>query len=310
MTTLASYAEVEVCVCTFKRASLTETLISLGEQIMPTGVQLSVLVLDNDAVPSAKETVERFAESTELRTRYVHCPGGNISIARNAALEHSHARYLAFLDDDETASPMWVSNLFGRMHATGADVILGPVRAIYEAKASKWMKLLDIHSTEPVLVAGQYQTGYSCNVLVDQHSPALAGMQFDLSLGRSGGEDTWFFSQVFRRGGRIGYASDAVVYEKVPSARATFSWLATRRFRMGQSHGLSLTARSNMRSRFGGILTATAKIGFCAATAILASLSPARRNGAVLRGCLHAGVLSSHLGMRQIELYGTTEVAQ
>ena len=293
---------VEVCVCTYRGALLDATLRSLARQKMPEGAILSILVIDNDNMSSAEPRVRSFAEISDIPVRYVHCPAGNISVARNGALDNCRGRYLAFIDDDEVASPDWIASLVETIRSTNADVVLGPVDAVYSPGAPAWMRRLDTHSTRPVEVEGVIRTGYTCNVLFDLASPAVAGLRFDPGLGRSGGEDTAFFSEVFARGGRFVHARQALVTETVPPERASLLWLARRRFRAGQTHGRLAAGRS----RAAGIVLALAKIAYCGASALAGILSSERRNAALLRGCLHIGTLSGLVGMKPIELYGST----
>ncbi len=168
---------IEICICTFRRPSLIETLQSLEGS--KAEIPVSILVVDNDDTASAKPVVDRFAARSDLGVSYVHCPGANISIARNGALAHARARYLAFLDDDETAGPKWVDRLMRLMSKTSAAVVLGPVQAVYEPNAPNWMKRANIHATRPVFVEEQIKTGYSCNVLIDRGKSVFDGLTFD-----------------------------------------------------------------------------------------------------------------------------------
>ena len=94
----------------------------------------------------------------------------------------------------------------------------------------------DFHSTLPVWVGDEIRTGYTCNVLLRLASPHVAGRRFNLALGRTGGEDTEFFSHMHADGGKIAFAERAYVYEPVTESRADLGWLAKRRFRFGQTH--------------------------------------------------------------------------
>uniref|UniRef100_UPI00396CC6AB glycosyltransferase n=1 Tax=Paracoccus sp. TaxID=267 RepID=UPI00396CC6AB len=226
---------ISVCICTFRRSSVAETLLSLGELILPPETRIEVVVADNDREPSARETVEAAARKIEWPVHYVHAPAANISVARNACLDSAQGEMCAFIDDDETATPVWLSRLVAVMQRDAADAVLGPVRAVYAEGTPSWMRDHDFHSTYPVVVKGTIRTGYTCNVLIDRRSQALRGLSFDLSRGRSGGEDTEFFTRLHLAGGRISYADDAWVEEPVPSNRARFKWLAARRYRMGQT---------------------------------------------------------------------------
>lgn len=301
---------VDIAVCTFRREALAETLASLARLIVPPGVRLRVIVADNDAEPSAHARVEAAAAHLSMDVLYVHCPAGNISIARNACLDQADADFIAFVDDDETVEPHWLDRLLAEAAKNEADVVLGPVRALYRADAPGWMRQGDFHATRPVWVKGEIRTGYTCNVLMRLAAPALAARRFDLSLGRSGGEDTAFFDQVHQAGGRIAFASDAWVNEPVPSSRASFTWLAQRRLRMGQTHGRLLAERHDGAARMSAAVLAAGKCATCLAGAGALAFLPVRRNRLLLRGLLHAGVIGGLFGARAIEPYGLEAAAR
>ena len=66
---------VDVCVCTFRRESLTATLTSLDAQTGVSG-RIRVLVADNDDQPSARGRVED--GSARWPRVYLHAPARNI----------------------------------------------------------------------------------------------------------------------------------------------------------------------------------------------------------------------------------------
>ncbi len=235
---------------------------------------------------------------------YVHCPVANISIARNACLQNSDGDFLAFIDDDEVASTEWLLLLHMIAEATGADAVLGPVRARYGAGAPGWMRHGDFHSTAPVWVGDEIRTGYTCNVLLRRASPAVTGRRFNLALGKSGGEDTDYFTHLHRSGGKIAYAADAFVEEPVPPARARLSWLARRRFRMGQTHGRLLAGPAPMAKRPAQLALAAMKAGFCLLAGLACAPFAIQRNRYGLRAALHIGVVSGLIGVREIRQYG------
>lgn len=298
---------IDIAVCTFRRPELRETLSSLFALAIPTGLRVRVIVADNDAEPSAQALVEEMRPSSPFDISYIHCPKANISLARNACLTECTADYMAFIDDDETASSSWLQQLHAVISSTGADAVLGPVQAIYGEHAPPWMRHGDFHSTLPVWVGGTIRTGYTCNVILDMRSPHIRGRRFDLALGQSGGEDTQFFTSVTDSGGTIGYASQAVLCEVVPARRASFSWLLKRRFRSGQTHGRIVAGRHTGWKRLmqGGL--ALSKLGYCSLASLATAVAPVRRNRYALRAALHAGAVSGLLGVREIRQYGMVE---
>ena len=295
---------IDICICTFRRPELADTLRSVAALEKPAGFEVGIVIADNDDEPSAQKLVKALAGKLKLAVRYRHAPARNISIARNACLDASVADFVAFIDDDETASPGWLVELMATADATGAAAVLGPVRAHYRQDAPDWMQKGDFHSTLPVWVRGEIRTGYTCNVLLRMTDASLRGRRFSLARGQTGGEDTEFFDAVVKAGGRIAFAPNAFVDEVVPRARAAFDWLRRRRFRFGQTHGHLIGHGAGGVRRAGQVGLASAKAAYCFGMAILTAISPVRRNRSVLRGIMHVGVISGLVGVREIRQYG------
>jgi succinoglycan biosynthesis protein ExoM len=293
--------------CTFRRASVADTLRSLAA-LEPLTHPVSIVVADNDDTPSAKAAVAAIAFGHGIRVRYVHAPARNISVARNAVLEAARdvgARYLAFLDDDEIASPGWFAALRRRQAETGAAAVVGPVRAVYRPGAPLWMQRGAVHDIRPEFDRnGEVRDGYTSNVLLDLSSPAIRGLGFDPRRGQTGGEDTAFFHALKAAGGSIVFAPDAMVQEGVPDDRATLRWLLRRRYRMGQTHADLLIDGRGMAARLAALALASAKAGACVGLAGFRAFDPLGRNRALMRGTLHIGVVAELVGLDRVELYG------
>jgi succinoglycan biosynthesis protein ExoM len=291
---------VDVCVCTFRRQAVREALRSLATQ--KGGPPFRVIVVDNDDEPTARERVVSASREFGLDLTYVHHPGRNISIARNACLSAATAPLVAFIDDDEIAPPTWLATLAAHLERTGADVVFGPVKARYGADAPAWVKQADLHSFAPKLRAtGEIDTGYSSNVLFRR--AVVGALRFDEALGRSGGEDAFFFAALHRAGARLDVCADAVVEEPTANDRTRLSWLLRRSYRSGQTHARIL---ANLRNR-GAVaiaLPAAAKAAYCGALTLATLWSPVRWRSNAVRGALHVGVVAHALGARDLELYG------
>lgn len=292
-------AWIDVCVCTFRRRSLATTLASIAAQ-RDVRFAVRVIVADNDDRPSAVPIVEA-ARSRGLDVLYVHAPARNISVARNACLAAATGELLAFIDDDEVAQDTWLAGLVAALDtAPGTAAAFGPVRAIYPDGAPGWARTADLHSTRAVRTAAGIDTGYTSNAVVRR--AALGGLTFDVSLGRSGGEDTDFFTRLHRLGRRFTDAPEAIVTEEVTADRLTTRWLATRAFRSGQTHARRYLGGAP--ARVSAALTASAKCAYCLGVTVLNAPSAARWRRSWVRACLHAGAVSRLLGLREGKLYG------
>lgn len=296
---------VDICLCTFRRQSVHETLESLAALTRPADTQVRVIVADNDEHDEARQAIVSTGDRLGLDLVYVHAPARNISVARNATLDAATAPWVAVLDDDELAAPDWLSELIAAARRTGADVVVGPVVALYADDVPRWMKEGDFHSAAPVTIGSEIRTGYTSNVLFRREAPSIAGLRFRLDLGRTGGEDTEFFHRAFKAGAKIVSAPQAIVSERVEGSRASLAWLLKRKFRSGQSHGLLLLSDRPRRAAIPRqVAIAAAKCTVSLGGAILTAPMPRRRTFWVLRTALHAGVVSRLLGMRKLVQYG------
>lgn len=301
MSAMGDPIRVEVGVCTFRRESLAAAVRSVAAQKLPATVRLTILIADNDETPSAQEMVNALAAELPVPIRYIHAPSRNIALARNAILNDATADILAFLDDDEIASPDWLANLLAALAREHADVAFGPAQALYPPTAPAWMVEGDFHSNKLDIGAARLGQGYSCNVALRWAGAPWAQERFDLDLGRSGGEDTAFFQRLRDRGAKMIYAEDALVTEEAAPSRLSFAWLFTRRKRYGHTHARLLLAKG--QCRICATLDSLAKAGLCYGVACAFGWSAVRRNRWLLRGALHHGAVEALLGAKAMELY-------
>jgi len=295
---------IEICVCTFRRPSLADTLHSLGRQVLPEGTTLRIIVADNDEKPSAQDLVTRVAQELPFPVHYVHAPSRNISLARNASLDAAKGAFLAFIDDDEVAPPNWIGDLFALLVEGSHDAVFGPAMAKYPDTAPDWIKQADYHSNVPTRRNGTVQTGHTCNALIRTTAPCFAGQRFLLEKGRTGGEDTEFFFRAWRGGARFAISDEAKVYEPVDPARLTFRWIAKRKFRSGITYGRLERGSLSLAKAAVSLCVTIVKIAYCLLRALLAVFSSTTRNFWLLRAVFHSGVITSILSVKEQELYG------
>lgn len=102
---LDSKTMISICLCTFKRDYVFQTLKSIAEQELPDGVEVEVIVINNDPQTDLRDRIQKFADDVELAIKYDVEPEQNISLARNRSVGLSKGDWIAFIDDDETAAP-------------------------------------------------------------------------------------------------------------------------------------------------------------------------------------------------------------
>jgi succinoglycan biosynthesis protein ExoM len=292
--------DVTVCICTFRRPSILRAVESVATQVFTEWISLRILVIDNDDSPSAQDAIASFDAKSLAKIHYRHAPGRNISIARNAALDAVTTRWLAFIDDDESASPMWLAKLLAAR--AGAHAIFGPSEARYDHNVPPWITAGDYHSNRVLDNENPIKTGYTSNALIDMNFVRKCGVRFDLALGRTGGEDTVFFYSLHRSGGILKYVKDAIVYEHVAASRTNIRWVTARRYRAGQAYAMMF--RNHNKSEYWRVvLTSPFKIAACAGVSAAMAVSPRRAMWWLMRGIFHAGTLSLAVGARVYEEY-------
>jgi hypothetical protein len=149
------------------------------------------------------------------------------------------ADYLAFVDDDETADPEWLVELFGAARARGLDLVGGPVRCAdwaEDAPPGRWQGLVfegirSRYLTKERQASRRYRQGAEGDIVIVTNNWLLdlgwqrrTGLRFDESLRETGGSDALFYRQARTLGVRSGWSETAIVRERVPRSRATFAY--------------------------------------------------------------------------------------
>ncbi|MFT4013562.1 MAG: glycosyltransferase [Paracoccus sp. (in: a-proteobacteria)] len=292
---------VDIVMCTFRRPQVGEAIEAIGRMRRLEGLDLRLIIADNDDTPSGREAVEAAAALLPFPLIYVHAPARNISIARNACLDAAEdAEWVAGLDDDEIVEPDWLAEMLAAAQAAGAQAAIGKVIADYPPETPDWVRTLDYHSSYPERET--VPTANSGNAIMRWKGTPWHGERYDLARGKTGGEDTEFFLRLQRMGMRTVAAPKARVSEAVPANRQTLEWLAARRFRMGQTH--VVTARTPVQ-RMALLAGAAAKAAYCRLQEKRHADDETKRNFWYLRGQLHRGVVTEITTRRpQAQLYG------
>jgi glycosyltransferase involved in cell wall biosynthesis len=227
---------ISICVCTYRRPKLLESLLrSLEVQDTKGRFRYSITVIDNDSTQSARSVVESWSRRSKVPTTYAVEPRQNIALARNASVEKASGEYVAFIDDDEEASSDWLYTLYQVLIESGADGVLGPVLPRFEEGAPEWAK------RGKVFARPSFKTGTAIhwsitgagNVLIKRSILQEVEPPFDPQLG-AGGEDTDFFRRAMARGRVFVWSAEAVCHEWVPRERTRVAFQLRRALLRGK----------------------------------------------------------------------------
>ena len=211
---------IDVCVCTYKRATLLKRLLNeLIKQETSGLFTYSIVVVDNDQSESARALIAEFASASPVPVRYFVEPRQNIALARNKAVENAEGDFVAFIDDDEFPAENWLLTLYQTRRDYNVDGVLGPVKRHFDDEPPKWIlksRFYDrrVNRTGTPVNWHEARTG---NVLMKRAVCASGEMPFRREF--RAGEDQDFFRRKIEMGYAFIWSADAVVYEVVPPLR-------------------------------------------------------------------------------------------
>lgn len=227
---------VAVLIPTYRRnTALADAVRSVLAQ---TRLPDEIIIVDNDPKGGARETVEQLASDAATAIVYVHEPKAGVSNARNTGFARTRARFIAQLDDDETADAHWLESLLTAREALDVPIVFGPVMAqvssdVIGAVRSAYMQRL--YSRLGPADDRVIETPHGCgNALFDREALDLPNPVFDLAANEIGGEDDLLFAKLKARGARFGWAANARVFEHVQAPRQSWFKLLERSFAYGQ----------------------------------------------------------------------------
>jgi succinoglycan biosynthesis protein ExoM len=230
---------VSIVIPTLNRAKpLRRALESLNGQLIPKDIEIEIIVVDNSAEQTAQPVVDEAKTQISAKITYVSETVAGIANARNAGVAAASGAWIAFLDDDEEASPQWIAEHIATLRHTSADASFGPV----EARADNGVlspAFRDFFSRQISRENGSEITSLAAflgtnNSVFNRASCFDRDEIFDRSLNDVGGEDSLLLKQLVDARKTFAWSSKANVTEWVPDKRVNWNYVRRRRFLSGQ----------------------------------------------------------------------------
>jgi glycosyltransferase involved in cell wall biosynthesis len=238
MNTYGSRLAVSICICTYNRERLLrQTLSRLERLVIPEGVTLEVVIVDNNSTDGTARVIQEAATSLPISTMKETKPG--ISSARNAAVALARGELLLWMDDDVLVEPDWVEGYVctARSHPESA-IFGGPVRPYFEGTPPTWVRRL-LPQTAQAYALRDFPEG---RVHLDEdHLPYGANfgtrravherLSFDPLLGRVGKDggclkdESTFLEGALKQGYRGRWIPNCAVQHVIPVERQTIRYL-------------------------------------------------------------------------------------
>jgi succinoglycan biosynthesis protein ExoM len=241
MRSLRKLRHTGILITTFRRPKgLMRCLKSIVDQRGQYG-SFEIHIIDNDCDPVVEGMVIEFKQETRSQLYYHKEPKRGVASARNGALAvvSDTMDYVAFIDDDEIASPFWLESMLTTAEQFSASIVQGPVEPQFEDPVPGWFRNSRITALGPFREGEELRFGFSGNVLLSRSLIQESGLRFDLRFDKSGGEDQHYFMSLMKNGHRIIASRDAIVFETIPRSRMLFKEYVKRRFRIGATLTLS-----------------------------------------------------------------------
>ncbi len=216
------------------RRALLSALTQQGLDDLP----LEIVVVDNSRDGSARRMIDDLPEAPGRLIRYLSLPVPGVASARNAGVAAAGGRWIAFLDDDQEASPLWIASHLAVLRATGADAVFGPVEALPDSPgeiggfAPYFSRTIDRPDAADVTDLGAYLG--TNNSMFERARCLDEAAPFDPTLDQTGGEDSLLIRRLVLSGRRFAFAASARVIEWVPPRRLNWAYVRKRKFLSGQ----------------------------------------------------------------------------
>jgi succinoglycan biosynthesis protein ExoM len=246
--------QISICVCTYRRPGVVDTVHSLFTQAGLSHSDLEIIVADDDPEFSARGPILKLVEHAPIEVRYVVSGARNISSCRNICLKAARGVWVAFIDDDQVAEPNWLQEMISTATEFGADAVKCYVRAIYPPETPDWVRAGRAYTYDYGQTGKEVLIAATCGILFRRDFLGAHELLFDVSLGITGGEDFEYFIRYRELGGKIVSCQTAVANEIVSPERVNPMHLK-RRFRgFGHVNGCVLFAKKTLLGRSMSIL--------------------------------------------------------
>lgn len=296
---------ISVCMCTYRRDQVLDTLDSIKSQELPEDVQLEIVVVDNDATGSAQAKILDWSEANSTKILYDIEPEKNIALARNRTVSLAHGEWIAFVDDDEVAAPTWIAELLATAADHKADIVMGAVLPIYPQDTPDWIPRSRVFERPLPPTGTIVKEARTSNALVRAQCMSLEREHLFLpEFGVTGGSDFELFHRLQEAGAKMVSCREAVVTELVEVNRINFDYLRRRAIRGGECYARVVYKRPTLPQQISLFATSLLKMAYFGC---LASVSSVTASSDTIRLWLkmwqQLGKIKICLGMSPVYIY-------
>jgi glycosyltransferase involved in cell wall biosynthesis len=216
---------------------LRDTLEALKNQVLSAGMEMEILVVDNNSKDKTREVVSEASLGSPYPVRYVFEAKQGLCFARNHGIAESRGNFLIFTGDDVIPSSQWADALYRSAERNRVDLIGGPILPIWAKEPPAWL-------SEPEFQKHLALLNYGNSTILREHiDPSFlfgTNMAFRKKifseLGGFETEDAEMIHRVLVAGKIAAYEPKAVVYHRIPRKRMHVSYLRKNLFSAGKAY--------------------------------------------------------------------------
>jgi glycosyltransferase involved in cell wall biosynthesis len=244
----AELTGISIVIPTYNRARLlADTLESVKALIVPEGVRIELLVINNRCTDETPQVIDRAALGSPFPVRPIVETQQGLCYARNRGLVEAQYEHVVYLDDDVEVAVDWLAGYLQGVVELDADCIVGRVTPKFEISVPDYLteRILDsINSSysqkgENILLLPPESAHEvpGCNFGV-RKSVALEVGGFDNSLDRAGkgllaGGDTEFGLRLCGARRRVVYHPRCAIAHIITAEKLSRSYLKERWMGLG-----------------------------------------------------------------------------
>jgi glucosyl-dolichyl phosphate glucuronosyltransferase len=238
---------LSIVICTHNRSrDLDSALASLAKQTLDAG-QFEIIVVDNRSADDTREVTE--ARQSSQPIRYMYEAELGLCQARNTGWKAAAGEFVAYLDDDAVAEPLWAAEILGAFDAGTPRLgcVGGRIEPIYHAPRPAWLSdqvalsltIVDWSPTPHVIEDLRQEWLAGANIAFPRQVLEEVG-GFHPALDRSGRQmlssgDVYLQRLIMEAGYQCLYHPAAAVRHQVPASRLEKRWFINRFYWQGES---------------------------------------------------------------------------
>jgi glycosyltransferase involved in cell wall biosynthesis len=258
---------LDIVIPTYNRAELlAKTLASIGRARIPAGIDLGIVVVDNNSTDATAQMVHAAMAEHGGRLRYLKEKRQGRSFALNAGIGASGAELIGMIDDDEQIDEDWICEIARNFADPSLDFLGGPCLPNWGGLACpKWLPRSHggligwIVQADEDFTYGEGSHAYMVggNAVVRRRVLDAIG-RYHTSLGRTknnvnGGEDLEIFGRLLAAKAKGRYSTRLIIYHHIPRERLERGFFRRRSFWDGVSIGFVSRARREPVPHIAGI---------------------------------------------------------